>query len=73
MHKNNEYIAYHGDFFTIEWYFDHKDQSQAFDYYQSLNADEQIKLLKLFKNEKEKALNTRDNYISRTQAGEYYD
>lgn len=49
MHKNNEYIAYHGDFFTIEWYFDHKDQSQAFDYYQSLNADERIKLLKLFK------------------------
>ena len=129
MHKNNEYIAYHGDFFTIEWYFDHKDQSQAFDYYQSLNADERIKLLKLFKrmgdageikditkfvnegdkiyafkpqpdrflcffydgkkiivtnafrkkqpklpeNDKEKALNTRDNYISRTQAGEYYD
>jgi len=129
MHKRNEYIAYHGDFFTIEWYFDHKDQSQAFEYYQSLNADERIKLLKLFKrmgdageikditkfvnegdkiyafkpqpdrflcffydgkkiivtnafrkkqpklpkNEKEKALNTRDNYISRTQAGEYYD
>ena len=28
---------------------------------------------KLPKNEKEKALNTRDNYISRTQMGEYYD
>ena len=46
--KKNEYIAYHGDFFTIEW-FDHKDQSQALEYYQSLNVDERINLLKLFK------------------------
>lgn len=28
---------------------------------------------KLPKNEKEKALNMRDNYITRTRAGEYYD
>ena len=129
MHKKYEYIAYGGDCFTIEWYFDPKEESQAFDYYQSLSADDRIQLLKLFKrmgdagkikditkfvsegdkiyafkpqpdrflcffydgkkiivtnafrkkqqklpaNEKERALKIHDKYISRTQAGEYYD
>lgn len=129
MNKKNEYIAYQGNCFTIEWYFDQKDQSQALEYYQFLSADERVKVLKLFKrmgdageikdttkfvnegdkiyafkpqpdrflcffydgqkiivtnafkkkqqklpkNEKEKALSTRDNYISQLQIGEYYE
>jgi phage-related protein len=129
MDKYFEHIAYDGAYFTIEWYFDTKHQSQALEYYQALSDDERIKILKLFKrmgdageikdktkfmnegnkiyafkpqperflcffyeeqkiiitnafrkkqqklpkNEKEKALNRRDNYIIRTRAGEYYD
>lgn len=49
MNDNFEYIAYDGMYFTIEWYFDTNYQSQALDYYQSLNNDERIKVLKLFK------------------------
>ena len=49
MQKNFEYIAYDGMCFTIEWYVDANQQSQALDYYQSLNDDERIKVLKLFK------------------------
>jgi phage-related protein len=44
-----EYIAYMGAAFTIEWYFDSKGVSQAFDYYKSLNTEERIKLLRLLK------------------------
>lgn len=44
-----EYIAYSGDFFTIEWYFDEKNQSEALSYYNALNTRERIQLLKLFK------------------------
>ena len=49
MVKENEFIAYRGDSFTIEWYFDDQSQSEALDYYQSLTIDERIQLLKLFK------------------------
>ncbi len=49
MKKKYEYIAYQGEAFTIEWFFDGKGQSQALEYYQSLDADERIQLLKLFK------------------------
>ncbi len=129
MNKNLEYIAYPGDRFEIEWYFDAKDKSQSLNYYQSLGVDDRIKVLKLFKrmgdsgeikdktkfmnegdkiyafkpqpdrflcffhegkkiivtngfkkkqpklpkNEKEKALKLRKDYISRIEAGEYYD
>lgn len=43
MNKNLEYIAYDGKSFTIEWHFDLNNKSQ------SLNEDERIKILKLFK------------------------
>jgi hypothetical protein len=46
---NKEYIAYEGPEYTVEWYFDEKDRSPAFDYYESLSAQERIKLLRLFK------------------------
>lgn len=129
MNKNIEYVAYEGNHFTIEWYFDTHYQSQALDYYQALSDDDRIKVLKLFKlmgdvgeiknktkfmnegdkiyafkpqpdrflcffcedqkiivtnafrkkqqklpkNEKEKALRIRNNYITRLKAGKYYD
>lgn len=49
MVKEKEFIAYQGDSFTIEWYFDDQSQSEALNYYQSLTIDERIQLLKLFK------------------------
>lgn len=44
----HEYIAFDGKKFLIEWYFDAKGNSTALDYFESLNEDEQIKLLGLF-------------------------
>jgi len=49
MNRVCEYIAYHGDSFTIEWYVDHKNQSEALEYYNSLSVNERIQLLKLLK------------------------
>ena len=49
MNKNNEYTIYQGAAFTIEWYFNENDQSQALEYYNSLNQGERIQLLKLIK------------------------
>lgn len=49
MNKLIEFIAYKGDAFTIEWYFDEYAHSEALEYYNQLNAHERIQLLKLFK------------------------
>lgn len=49
MNRNKEYIAYNGDAFMIEWYFDETHHSEALEYYNGLNAHERIQLLKLFK------------------------
>ena len=49
MSKDMEYIAYSGDAFTIEWYFDENHRSEALEYYNGLSAHERIQLLKLFK------------------------
>jgi len=46
---NIEYVAYSGDAFTIEWFFDEKSHSDALEYYNELNSNEKIQLLKLFK------------------------
>jgi hypothetical protein len=46
---NKEYVAYDGRFFTVEWHFDAKGQSQALKYYQALDMGDRIKVLKLFK------------------------
>lgn len=42
--KPRETIAYAGRKFTIEWYFDAAEHSQAFDFAESLNVAEQRKL-----------------------------
>lgn len=44
-----EFIAYRGGAFTIEWYYDSKNYSQTLDYYNTLDPNERIKLLKLLK------------------------
>lgn len=49
MKETFNHIAYKGDSFTIEWYFENSDKSRAFEYYNSLSAQERIQLLKLFK------------------------
>jgi len=46
---DREYIAYSGKQFTIEWYYDTRGKSTAFDYYSSLTMQEKIKVLLLFK------------------------
>lgn len=49
MNKPMEYIAYKGNAFTIEWFFDEKNQSEALEYYNRLNPGERLQVLKLFK------------------------
>lgn len=49
MNHRIEYIAYEGNEYTLEWYFDAKQYSEALDYYNGLNKDEKIQLLKLLK------------------------
>lgn len=44
-----EYIAYEGHKFTVEWYYDQYGRSQSLDYYLSLSIGERIKLMHLFK------------------------
>jgi phage-related protein len=48
MNKSN-YIAYLGVYYTIEWYFNEKGESQAFNYYTQLSNSQKRKLLLLFK------------------------
>jgi len=49
MNRVRELIAYSGDTFTIEWYFDEHNHSDALEYYNQLNTKDRIQLLKLFK------------------------
>ena len=44
-----EYIAYDGDAFTIEWFFDKSGESEALEYYESLSDIQKRKTLILFK------------------------
>lgn len=44
-----EFIAYEGDEFTIEWYFDAKGKSPARDYYEKLSKSQKQKLEFLFR------------------------
>lgn len=46
--KTNEYIVYSGRFFTIEWYFDSRSKSAAFEYFESLSKERKQKALQLF-------------------------
>jgi len=47
--KQKEYIAFEGEKFTIEWYFDQKGKSIALDYLESLEDEDQAKLFALMK------------------------
>ena len=43
-----EYIAYKGSFFTLEWYFNDRNKSEAFEYFEELSIAQQKKILHLF-------------------------
>lgn len=47
MAKKN-FIAYEGEEYTIEWYFNDMDKSKALEYFQELPRDRQKKLVHLF-------------------------
>jgi len=47
--KQKEYIAFAGEEFSIEWYFDYKGESISLDYLESLDDKEQAKLFELIK------------------------
>lgn len=47
--KQCEFIAYGGEKFTIEWYFDSKGKSISLEYLESLDEEDQIKLFELMK------------------------
>lgn len=51
LHSNiaNEYVAYKGDSFQIEWYYSAKGDSQAREYYLELDRDDRKQVLKLCK------------------------
>ena len=38
--QHKEYVAFEGEKFTIEWYFDDKGKSISLDYLESLNEKE---------------------------------
>ncbi len=43
-----EYVAYTGSFFTIEWYYNRRNESQAFNYFSELDIKQKLKLMALF-------------------------
>ncbi len=47
--KDKEFIAYEGECFTIEWYFNENGKSQALEYFYGLTDLQKRKLLMLFK------------------------
>ena len=47
--SRHEYIAYKGDQFSVEWFYDRNGKSQALDYFNKLDEQRQNKVLYLFK------------------------
>jgi len=47
--ESKEYVAFEGEKFTIEWYFDTKGKSISLEYLESLEDEEQAKLFELMK------------------------
>lgn len=45
----NKYLAYQGQFYTIEWYYDQKGKSQALEYFSDLPDDRKRKFINLFR------------------------
>ena len=85
--EKKEYVLYKGEKFTVEWYYTEKNKSQPFEYFNSLDSQQQMKLLYLVKRmgdfekkcqklppaEKEKAEKCREDYENRVKGGTYYD
>lgn len=46
---SQKFIAYQGDQFTIEWYFDSGNKSKPLEYFEKLTFERQKKTLQLFK------------------------
>jgi phage-related protein len=44
-----DFVIFEGDEYTIEWYFDDRNKSEALDYFEELPADRQKKAFRLFK------------------------
>lgn len=44
----NRFLAYEGEVFDIEWYFDSRGKSAVLDYYKDLSVNQREKLLYLF-------------------------
>ena len=47
--EKKEYVLYKGEKFTVEWYYTDKNKSQPFEYFNSLDSQQQMKLLYLVK------------------------
>ena len=47
--KEKDFIAYQGEHFTIEWYFDPKGSSQSLEFFEAMSNSQKRKLLMLFK------------------------
>ncbi|KKP29402.1 MAG: hypothetical protein UR12_C0008G0029 [candidate division TM6 bacterium GW2011_GWF2_30_66] len=45
---NKEFIAYDGDQFTIEWYFNNKGKSIPLEYFEKLSKEDKKKIIHLF-------------------------
>ena len=71
MNKDN-CLIYQGEYFKVEWFYDEKGYSQAYDYFLKVSAAQKRKFLVLVKkteklppNEKRKALDNKKAYIER--------
>ena len=49
MSKKIEFVVYIGQEFTIEWYYNEKEKSQVFEYFENLDDKQKKQLLKLVK------------------------
>lgn len=47
--EKREYVLYKGEKFIVEWYYTSEGKSQPFEYFNSLNIHQQMKLLYLIK------------------------
>ena len=76
--KEKQFIAYDGNCFTIEWYFDDKGDSQALNYF--FTSDKKIivtvgfqkKSNKLPTNIKNHSIKIKEHYLNKVKDGSYY-
>ncbi|MDX2163922.1 MAG: type II toxin-antitoxin system RelE/ParE family toxin [Gammaproteobacteria bacterium] len=46
---DNKFVAYRGEKYTVEWFFDLRSKSQALEYFNTLSKKERTLVLRLFK------------------------